>query len=143
MHGSDVYENAKSLRLFNKIYFLDDDITKKHVIGKWSEVKNYIDEYPIAFVAVGDENTRRDLTCKLNQIGFIIPTLIHPTAFISKETEIGVGTVIYPRVTIATGVHIGKDCIIGTGSTVPRKTFPDWEYFEYDKAFITKKNKRR
>lgn len=140
MHGSDVYEIAKSLRIFNKIYFLDDDITKRHVIGKWSEVKNYIEEYPIALVAVGDENTRRDWTRKLNQIGFIIPTLIHPTAFISEETEIGVGTVIYPRVTIATGVHIGKGCIIGTGSTIPRKTYiPDWKYFEYDKIVYYEK----
>lgn len=141
MHGSDVYEIARSLRIFNKIDFLDDDPANERAIGKWDEIERCFDEYPIALVAVGDEDTRRDWTRKLNQIGFITPTLIHPTAFISEDTEIGIGSVIYPRVTIASGVHIGKGCIVGTGSTVPRKTYiPDWGYYEYDKIIRYKKS---
>lgn len=140
MHGSDVCEIAKSLRIFNKINFLDNDPNKVRAIGKWEDVEHFIDEYPVALVAVGNEDTRRDWTQKLNQFGFITPTLIHPTAFISEETEIGIGSVIYPRVTIASGVHIGRGCIIGTGSTVPRKFYvPDWGYFEYDKIIRYKK----
>lgn len=140
MHGSDVYEIAKSLRVFNKIDFLDDDSANRRAIGKWGDIEKYVHEYPVALVAVGDEDTRRDWTSRLNQHGFITPTLIHPTAFISEETEIGVGSVIYPRATVASGVHIGKGCIIGTGSIVPRKTYiPDWGYFEKDRIIRYKK----
>ena len=97
MHGSDVCEIAKSLRIFNKIDFLDDDPNHKRAIGTWADAEALLEEYPVALVAVGMEETRRDWTRKLNQIGFITPTLIHPTAYVSEETEIGIGTVIYPR----------------------------------------------
>ena len=140
MHGSDVYEIAKSLRVFTRIDFLDDNPGIERAIGKWEDVEKYIDEYPIALVAVGDEDTRRNWTKKLSQMGFITPTLIHPTAYISEETEICPGAVIYPRATIATGVHVGKGAIVGTGSTVPRKTYiPDWGYFETDRIIRYKR----
>ena len=36
-HGRDIYEIAKSLRVFSRIDFLDDDWTKNQAIGKWNE----------------------------------------------------------------------------------------------------------
>lgn len=133
-HGIDVHEIAKSLRVFGKIDFLDDDVSKNQVIGNWSQVENFLDDYPVAVVAVGDEDTRRKWTEKLEKIGFIIPTLVHPTVFVSDSTIIGKGTVICARSTISTGAKIGKGCIITSGSTVPRKAIiPDWGYFEFDK----------
>lgn len=134
-HGADVYEIAKSLRIFSKIAFLDDDTSKKNVIGKWSELESFKEEYSVAIVAVGDESTRRQWTEKLVAYGFIIPTLIHPSAFVPEETVIGVGTVICARVTLSSGVEIGKGCIVVTGSTVPRKThISNWGYFDLDKV---------
>lgn len=133
-HGLDVYEIAKSLRVFHRIDFLDDDPAQERVIGKWCEVESFLVEYPAAIVAVGDEDTRKDWMKKLTVLGFITPTLIHPTAFIPDDTEIGVGTVICARATIGTSVHIGQGCIVTSGSTVPRKTYiPDWGYFDFDK----------
>jgi len=134
-HGADVYEIAKSLRIFSKIAFLDDDTSKKNVIGKWSELESFKEEYSVAIVAVGDESTRRQWMEKLVAYGFIIPTLIHPSAFVPEETVIGVGTVICARATLSSGVEIGKGCIVVTGSTVPRKThIPNWGYFDLDKV---------
>lgn len=52
IHGSDVYEIAKSLRIFSKISFLDDNPYKTNVIGKWEDVNKLVDEYPVAIVAV-------------------------------------------------------------------------------------------
>ena len=132
-HGIDVYEIAKSLHVFSKINFLDDDITKTNIIGKWNDAVNLTAEYTAAIVAVGDEETRRKWTEKLSLMGFSTPTLIHPTAFISEGTKIGVGTVICARATIASCVQIGQGCIITSGSTVPRKTIiPNWGYFDFD-----------
>ncbi|MBE5951278.1 MAG: hypothetical protein E7260_06730 [Lachnospiraceae bacterium] len=133
-HGRDVYEIAKSLRIFSTIAFLDDNLSKDGVIGKWNELEQFHEEYPVAIVAVGDEGTRRYWTEKLIANGFIIPTLIHPTAFVPEDTEIGIGTVICARSTISSGVTIGRGCIVVTGSTVPRKTkIPNWGYFDLDK----------
>lgn len=134
-HGIDVHEIAYSLRIFSKIGFLDDDTSKRNVIGEWEQAEELQEEYPVAMIAVGDEDTRKHWTEKLEKMGFIIPTLIHPTVFVSEGTTIGKGTVICARSTIATGAKIGKGCIVTSGSTVSRKTnIPDWGYFNFDKV---------
>lgn len=133
-HGMDVLEIAKSLRVFSKISFLDDDPAKENVIGKWSDAEKFLDEYPAAIVAVGDEDTRKYWTERLSLAGFVTPTLIHSSAFISEGVTIGVGTVICARATIASGVRIGNGCIVTSGSIIPRKTIvPNWGYFDFDK----------
>ena len=133
-HGLDVFEIAKSLRIFSKISFLDDDPQNDRAIGRWEQAKKFLAEYPVAIVAVGDEDVRHEWTQKLNYLGYITPTLIHPTAFIPDDTEIGIGTVICARATIGTSVRIGKGCIVTSGSNVPRKTYlPDWQQFEFDR----------
>lgn len=131
-HGHDAYDIAKSTRVFNKISFLDDN-PARNALGKWQDYKKYLNEYPVAIVAVGDEETRRTWTKNILDSGFILPTLVHPTAFVPDGVSIGVGSIICARVTISTGVHIGKSCIITSGSTIPRKTsIPDWSYFDFD-----------
>ena len=139
-HGLDVYEIARSLRIFNKIDFLDDDPEKDRSIGPWDKSVELKDEYTLAVVAVGDEDIRREWTLKLGIMGYIMPTLIHPTAFIPEETDIGTGSVICARATIGTSVRIGRGCIVTSGSNVPRRTrIPDWQQFEFDKI-IREKN---
>lgn len=133
-HGLDVYEIAKSLQIFAKIDFLDDDPKKNRAIGKWSDIEKLADTYPVAIVAFGDEDVRKEWTRKLSVLGYITPTLIHPTAFVPEDTEIGIGTVICARATIGTSVHIGTGCIVTSGSNVPRETYiPDWQQFEFDR----------
>ena len=133
-HSTDVLEIAQSLRVFSKIDFLDDNPKRENAIGAWIMAEKLVARYPVAIVAVGDEDIRREWTQKLSVIGFITPTLIHPTAFIPEDTEIGVGTVICARATVGSNVHIGQGCIVTSGSTIQRKTYvPDWGYFDFDK----------
>lgn len=133
--GLEVYDIAKNLRIFSKINFLDDNPYLENVIGSWDEAENYKDDYPVAIVAVADELTRYRWMKNLQRFGFIIPMLVHPTAYVPDGTDIGAGSVICARTTIATGVKIGEGCIITSGSTVPKKTvIPDWGYFDFDKC---------
>ena len=144
LHGLDVYEIAKGLRIFNRIDFLDDNVSNERAIGKWNEVEEYLDSYPMAIVAVGDEDTRKRWMERLSSLGFIIPTLVHPTAYLSEDTEIGVGVVICARATISSGVRIGKGSIVSSGSTVPRRTtIPNWGYFDFDKIIHYRDSEKR
>lgn len=131
---NDVFDIVRSLHIFNKIDFLDDNPQNRNILGKWSDLDKYVNEYPIAIVAVGNEDIRIKWTLKLLETGFIIPTLVHPTAFLSDSVQLGMGSIIGPRVTIASGVSIGVGCIVESGSTISRKTIiPDYSYYEIDK----------
>lgn len=133
-HGIDAYDIAKATRVFEKIDFVDDNHTVDGIVGCWNDYNRLIDEYPLAIVSVGDEVTRKIWTEKLLLKGYLIPTLVHPTAFVPEGVHVGVGSIICARTTIATGAKIGKYCIITSGSTVPRKTIiPDWGYYDFDK----------
>ena len=129
-HGQEVKELAQSLRIFNKIGFLDDD-PKKDVLGPCSNFAKYQNEYSIAIPAVGNEELRIKWMEGLVNAGYIIPTLIHPSAVVSPNAKIGAGTVICAGATVGPGAEIGICCIISSGSTVGRGAkLPDWTYLK-------------
>ena len=129
-HGEEVMELAQSLRIFRKISFLDD--RKSDVaIGPCKRFADYLKEYPVAIPAVGDTVLRTRWMNELAKEGFLIPTLIHPSAEVSRSAQIGGGTVICARATIGPNVAIGKGCIISSGAVIDRHTvLPDWSYVD-------------
>ena len=140
-HGQEVKELAQSLRIFRKISFLDD-IYPERAIGPCKDFEQYLDEYPVAIPAVGNTAVRMRWMDELNKAGFVIPTLIHPTAILSPSAEVGNGTVICARATIGTGAVIGKGCIISSGATVDRNVvLEDWGYVECGETVSLQKNK--
>lgn len=129
-HGDEVMELAQSLRLFDKVSFLDDFVSER-AIGKCRDFEAYLDEYGAAIPAVGDTALRMRWMSELVRAGFAIPTLIHPTASIAGSVQIGGGVVVCARATISTGAVIGKGCIISSGATIGRNVhLPDWTYVE-------------
>ena len=118
-HGQEVKELAQSLRIFNKIGFLDDD-PKKEVLGPCSNFAKYQNEYSIAIPAVGNEELRIKWMEGLVNTGYIIPTLIHPSAVVSPNAKIGAGTVICAGATVGMGAELGIGCIIDSGAAVGR-----------------------
>ncbi len=59
---------------------------------------------------------RKNLLSRLCDSGVDIPCF--DGVMISPESKIGAGTVIYPNTQIRSGVTIGQDCIIGSGSII-------------------------
>jgi sugar O-acyltransferase (sialic acid O-acetyltransferase NeuD family) len=66
----------------------------------------------------------------LKQSGFNLDrfeTIIHPSAFISNDAKIGVGSIIYPNVVVLSNVHIGSHAIVLSGSVLNHDvTIGDW-----------------
>lgn len=141
-HGQEVMELAQSLRIFRKISFLDD--TKPEIaIGPCNNFAEYLAEYPVAIPAVGNTAARMRWMNSLARIGYLIPTLIHPSAVVSASAIIGSGTVICARATVGTGAVIGKGCIISSGATIDRNVeLPDWSYVECGEI-VTAHSERR
>jgi len=116
-HGQSVKEIAESLRVFQKISFLDDKVTGEDVIGKCADALKFRDQYPCAFVAIGDNDIRKKYASFLRKSSFLIPNIISPAANISKDAKIGEGVAIMPQSTI-NNAEIGDFCILASNSLV-------------------------
>lgn len=116
-HGHSVREIAESLRVFQKISFLDDKETGEDVIGKCSDALRFKAEYPCAFVAIGNNEVRRKYATYLKECNFLIPNIISPAANISKDARIGEGVAIMPQSTIS-NAEIGDFCILSSNSLI-------------------------
>lgn len=71
-----------------------------------------------AAVAVGDNKLREKIAEKIIKMGFELPAIIHPKAFISPTAKIGGGTVVMPGAIIETLACIEEFAIINTGAIV-------------------------
>ena len=62
-------------------------------------------------------------------MGYVIPTLVHPTAVISQNAYIGAGSVVCARATVSSGATVGKGCIVSASVTVGRGAdIADWTH---------------
>lgn len=117
-HGHAVYEIADKLGIFQKISFLDDNITGDGIIGRVEDVLDYLKEYPMCFIAIGDNERRKELAEKVMKAGFITPRLISSETSVARGTAIGQGTIIMPQATVNAGAKIGDFCIIAGNSLI-------------------------
>ena len=74
-----------------------------------------------AIITVGQiesNKIRIEIYDKLKQIGFNLPVIVSPLAYVSKYADVNEGTVIMHHVLINTNVKIGKNCIINTKALI-------------------------
>ena len=136
-HGHEVKEVAENMRCFHKIDFLDDYADSKEVIGKCSELGAFYGEYSMAIPAVGSGELRKKWTEAIINEGYIIPTLIDPSASVSKSANIGYATVICAMAAINSGASIGNGCIVSSGAIVGRDAFmDDWQFINSGETII-------
>ncbi len=112
-HGKVIADIAK-LSGYDEIVFLDDDTSVTSCGGYPVVGKSDSTISGDAVVAIGNGTTRR----KIMQAGTGFVTLIHPSAVIAEDVEIGRGTVVMAGVVINPGTKIGEGCIINTTSSV-------------------------
>ena len=121
-HGKVVADIAIKMNKWQSIAFLDDDESIKtsmglEVIGKTADAFIYKNEADF-FVAIGSNTTREKIQEKLIEQGLNVVSLIHPSAVIGTDVEIGIGSVVMAGVVINSSSRIGKGCIINTSSSL-------------------------
>ncbi len=121
-HGKVVADIAIKMNEWQSIAFLDDDESIKtsmglEVIGRTADAITYKDEADF-FVAIGSNATREKAQEKLIEQGLNVVSLIHPSAVIATDVEIGIGTCVMAGVVINSSTKIDKGCIINTSSSL-------------------------
>ena len=99
--------------------FLDDnpDISKllchSH-LGGINDAAKFADKAEFV-IAIGNNNMRKTISEKFN---LKFATLVHPTAIIGSEVEIGDGSVVMANAVINACAKIGSHCIVNTAAVI-------------------------
>lgn len=87
------------------------------IVGGDDDLEDLFQRYPYAVISIGQiksPDVRIKLFNHLKAIGFILPPVISPRAYISKHASIGEGTVILHDVLVNANATVGRNCIINT-----------------------------
>ncbi|MGE4444663.1 MAG: acetyltransferase [Candidatus Altimarinota bacterium] len=111
-HGLVVADIAKACD-YEEIIFVDDGDNDYLKFEEIEKNKNF------SFaLGIGNNTIRKKIFDKLEQDGFNIVTLIHPSVIISSSSYIGKGTVVMPNVVVNAKVHIENGVILNTASII-------------------------
>ena len=75
-----------------------------------------------AFIAIGDNGTRRGLSRRVQQAGIPLINAIHPSASIAFNASIGRGVVVSAGVVVCANCQIGDAVILNTGCIIDHQT---------------------
>jgi sugar O-acyltransferase (sialic acid O-acetyltransferase NeuD family) len=126
-HCKSVIDVVEQEGKFNIIGIIDkservgQSVLNYKIIGNDSDLINLVNSCENALISVGQiksPKARIYLFESLLQLGFSLPTIVSPRAYISKHSSIGIGTIIMHDVVISSGVEIGDNCIINTKSII-------------------------
>jgi sugar O-acyltransferase (sialic acid O-acetyltransferase NeuD family) len=113
-HAKAVIDTA-SLLSKNIIGLLDDnkellgkELLGVPVLGSINEIDKYKEFYLIS--GIGNNIVRKSIALQLKNYKWT--SLIHPSAYVAKHSQIGMGTVVFAHAVIQPHVVIGNHCII-------------------------------
>jgi sugar O-acyltransferase (sialic acid O-acetyltransferase NeuD family) len=87
------------------------------VIATDSELDELARQFQYAFVAIGQIHSpepRIRIYEEAKAAGFVIPSIIAPSAYVSPHARIGAGTIVMQKAVLNAGVLVGNNCIINT-----------------------------
>lgn len=119
------YNNSNVVALFDNSEDVNSVISGVPLIGNVDDLDDWlaeaINDTPFyAVVAIGGSRGQDRLNIQniLQEKGLLFDALIHPKAYVSNSAVIGKGSQILAMSTIASGVYLGKACIINHNASV-------------------------
>ncbi len=91
------------------------------VLGGDEDLPKLLKKHPNALITVGQiksANLRVKLFLQVQRLGFVLPTIISPRAYVSKNASLGIGTIVMHDALVNTDAKIGNNCILNTKSLV-------------------------
>ncbi len=91
------------------------------IIGVDSDLEHLRNNFEYAFVTVGQiksAKSRKNIFEKLLDIGFKVPVIISPRSYVSKNCQIGSGTIVMHNAVVNSNAEIGQNNIINTRALI-------------------------
>lgn len=91
------------------------------VLGTDEDLPYLLEGHPNALVAFGQikswEKRKREFE-NLIALGFNLPAIISPLAYVSRHSTIGAGTIVFHGAKVNAGSSIGTNCIINSNALI-------------------------
>ena len=121
-HGKVIADIA-FLTGYDQVDFLDDNpavkmVEKYNVLGARTLAAKLAREGCDFVVGIGNATIREKIQKEIETAGCNVVTLIHPSAVVSYDVQLGKGTVVMANAVINAGTVIGEGCIINTCASV-------------------------
>lgn len=117
-YGRVVADVAMQIGRYDSVRFLDDNDTRDDILGKCADYANFADGDTEFYPAFGNNEMRMKWITELIEKDIPVPTIIHPTAYISPTVTIGMGTVILPKAAINSHTTVGRGVLINMGALI-------------------------
>jgi len=120
----DVIEQEKRYSIagiIDKKELIGQEILGYKIIGCDDDLEELFKEYTYALVTIGQiksNGLRVKLFTTLKEIGFVLPTIISPLAYVSKYAHLDEGTVVMHHALINADASVDKNCIINSKALI-------------------------
>ena len=103
--------------------FVDDDTTlndvcNTEVLGTIDKLPRYVGMFKYAICAIADNELREKYNQYASSLGFKIPNIIHPSAYVSPYVKIGYGNILFNNVCVQNSTKLGNGVVITANSEV-------------------------
>lgn len=95
----------------------DGEVLGYPVLGDDHMLPNLIHGNPYALVTIGQmgsSRVREKMFETLAAIGFVLPVIISPRAYVSRHAVLAPGTIVMHGVMVNAGARVGRNCILNT-----------------------------
>lgn len=117
-YGRSVAEAARAMGGFDRIAFLDDRLKGEDILGRCVSAAEYREEFRYAYPAFGDNALRSDWLKRLERMGYELPVVKHPRAYISPSARVAPGGVVLALAAVGTNTAISRGVIVNMGAIV-------------------------
>ena len=117
-YGRTVADIALQTGEYDRICFLDDHSDTPGVIGICCDFAQMIGDKTAFYPAFGNNEARMGWLHRLMKAGCNVPTVIHPTAYVSPTARVMPGAVILPHAIVSTDCEIKAGCIVNCGAII-------------------------
>ena len=123
-HAKVVIEAVRASGVVDIVGIVDAAAASSHVLGV--PVIGRDEDLPrlraegvtMALVALGTNLHRFRIGTYLRSLGYDLPTVIHPTAFVSPSARIADGAVVMARAVVGTDTSVGALAIVNTAAVI-------------------------